>query len=189
MTCSVSADGIRRRAILAMAMAAPVIAGSFHPSASLAQAEADPLPSWNDGKAKRSIIDFVGRVMKQGSPDFVPPAERIAVFDNDGTLWPENPLPFQLAYALYTLKQMTAGNPALNKEPMVQAALKGDIAALLAGPHHDGLMRIVALTHAGMTTEEFKSRVKAGSPTPAIPGSTSRTISSPMSRCRRSCVT
>ena len=97
--------------------------------------------------------------MKQGSPDFVPPAERIAVFDNDGTLWPENPLPFQLAYALYTLKQMTAGNAALRKDAMVQAALKADFAALLAGPHHAGLMRVVALTHAGMTTEEFKSRV------------------------------
>ena len=140
-------------------MAFPVIAGWFHPSASLAQAEADPLPSWNDSKSKRSIIAFVGRVTARGSSDFVPPAERIAVFDNDGTLWPENPLPFQLAYALYALKQMTAGNPALGKDPMVQAALKGDFAALLAGPHHDGLMRIVALTHAGMTTEEFKSQI------------------------------
>ena len=142
-------------------MALPVIAGSFHPSASLAQAEADPLPSWNDGKAKRSIIDFVGRVAKQGSPDFVSAAERVAVFDNDGTLWPENPLPFQLAYALYALKQMTAANPALGKDPMIQAALKGNFTALLAGPHHDGLMRVVALTHAGMTTEEFKSGVES----------------------------
>jgi hypothetical protein len=69
--------------------------------------------------------------------------------------------PFELAYALYTLQQMTAGNPALRKDPMVQAALKGNFAALLAGPHYDGLMRIVALTHAGMTTEEFKSRVES----------------------------
>ena len=68
-------------------------------------------------------------------------------------------MPFQLAYALYALKQMTAREPSLGKDPMVQAALKGDFAALLAGPHHDGLMRVVALTHAGMTTEEFKTRV------------------------------
>jgi phosphoglycolate phosphatase-like HAD superfamily hydrolase len=158
---SISAGGVRRSAILGSALALPVIAGSLHPSALLAQAETDPLPSWNDGKAKRSMIDFVGRVTKQGSPDFVPPAERIAVFDNDGTLWPENPVPFQLAYALSSLQQMTAGNRALSKDPMVQAALKGNFAALLAGPHYNGLMRIVALTHAGMTTEEFKSRVES----------------------------
>lgn len=161
MTSSTGAGGIRRRAILATAVAVPVIAGSFHPSVSLAQAAADPLPSWNDGKAKRSIIDFVGRVAKQGSLDFVPAAERIAVLDNDGTLWPEDPVPFELAYALYSLKQMTAGNPALGKDPMVQAALKGDFAALLAGPHHAGLMRIVALTHAGMTTDEFNTQVES----------------------------
>ncbi len=125
MTPSISADGIRRRTILGTAVAFPVIAGSFHPSASLAQAEADPLPSWNDGKAKRSIIDFVGRVTKQGSPDFVPPAERIAVFDNDGTLWPENPLPFQLAYALDTLKQMTAGNAGAGQGPDGAGRAKG----------------------------------------------------------------
>jgi len=117
-------------------MALPVIAGLLRPSALLAQAETDPLPSWDDGKAKRSIIDFVGRVAKQGSPDFVPSAERIAVFDNDGTLWPENPVPFEFAYAIYTLQQMTAGNPALRKDPMVQAALKGNFAALLAGSHY-----------------------------------------------------
>jgi hypothetical protein len=81
MTSSIGADGIRRRTILATAMAVPVIAGLFHPSASLAQAETDPLSSWNEGKPKRSIIDYVGRVTKQGSADFVAPAERLAVFD------------------------------------------------------------------------------------------------------------
>ncbi len=161
MTPSIGPDGIRRRAILRMAVAFPVIAGWFHPSASLAQAETDPLPSWNDGKAKRSITEFVNRVTAQGSPDFVPPPERIAVFDNDGTLWPEDPLPSQLAYALYTLKQMTVGNPALGKDAMVQAALKGNFTALLTGPHHDGLLRIVALTHSGMTTDEFTTRVES----------------------------
>lgn len=99
--------------------------------------------------------------MKQGSRDFVPPHGRIAVFDNDGTLWPEDPVPFELAYALYTLKQMTAENRALAKDPMVQAALKGDFAALLAGPHHDGLMRVIALTHARLTTDEFNTRVES----------------------------
>jgi phosphoglycolate phosphatase-like HAD superfamily hydrolase len=142
-------------------MAFPVIAGLFRRSAALAQAETDPLPSWNDSRPKKAIVDFVSRVTQQGSPGFVPPAERIAVFDNDGTLWPEDPLPFQLAYALYTLKQMTAAKPGLGKDPMVHAALKGNFTALLAGPHHAGLMRVVALTHAGMTTGEFKSRVES----------------------------
>ncbi len=152
--------GIRRRAIVAAAAAFPVIAAALRPSPSLAQGGADPLPSWNDGTPKRSIIEFVERVAKQGSPDFVPPPERIAVFDNDGTLWPEDPVPFQLAYALDTLHEMAARNAALHKDAMVEAALKGDFAKLLAGPHHDGLMRIVALTHAGMTTDEFNIQVE-----------------------------
>ena len=159
MTPPTDAGGIGRRAVLTAAVALPVIAGSFRPSTALA--ETDKLPSWNDGKPKQSIIDFMNRVTKQGSPDFVPPAERIAVFDNDGTLWPEDPVPFEFAYALYTLKQMTAENPSLRDDPMVQAALKGDTAALLAGPHHNGLMRIVALTHAGMTTDKFKAQVES----------------------------
>jgi phosphoglycolate phosphatase-like HAD superfamily hydrolase len=120
----------------------------------------DPLPSWNDGAAKQAIIQFVERVTKEGAPDFVPPAERIAVFDNDGTLWPENPVPFQLAYALDTLKKDVAEKPELKQDPMIQAALKGDFATLLAGPHHDGLLHILAQTHAGMTTEQFHKRVE-----------------------------
>ena len=95
----------------------------------------DPLPSWNEGKAKQSIINFVTKVTKAGSPDFVPPAERIAVFDNDGTLWTEMPVPFQLAYALDTLKQMAAEKPELRKDPMVKAALDGNGSKLLEGPH------------------------------------------------------
>ena len=67
---------------------------------------ADPLPSWNDGKAKRSIIEFVEKVAKQGSPDFVPPAERIATFDNDGTLWAEQPMYFQFLFALDRVKSL-----------------------------------------------------------------------------------
>jgi heat shock protein HslJ/phosphoglycolate phosphatase-like HAD superfamily hydrolase len=122
---------------------------------------ADPLPSWNDGPAKQAIIAFVEQVTQAGSVNFVPPAERIAVFDNDGTLWPENPMPFQVAYALDALKQRVATAPELASDPMVQAAMAGDFPQLLAGPHHDGLLQILALTHAGMTTEEFKSSVEA----------------------------
>ena len=125
------------------------------------QDDAVPLPSWNDGKARQSILDFVRRVTTDGGPDFVPAPERIAVFDNDGTLWPEYPLIGQLAFVLDELKRRAATQPALAANPMVQAALAGDFAKLLEGKHHDGLMQILALTHAGMTTDEFRAAVAA----------------------------
>lgn len=127
---------------------------------STAAAQADPLPSWNNGSAKQAIVTFVKVTTEKGSPKFVPAAERVAVFDNDGTLWPENPIPFQLAFALDTLKGVVANKPELKQDPMVRAALAGDFAKLLEGPHHDGLLKLMALTHAGMTTEEFKANVE-----------------------------
>jgi len=123
-------------------------------------AAADPLPSWNDGAARKAIIAFVTETTDATGPKYVPPAERIAVFDNDGTLWPENPVPFQLAYALDMLRQMAEQKPELGKDVMVQAALSGDFAKLLEGPRHDGLLHIIALTHAGMTTDAFNADVE-----------------------------
>jgi phosphoglycolate phosphatase-like HAD superfamily hydrolase len=120
----------------------------------------DVLPSWKEGPSKRAILAFVERVSRPGSADYVPPAERIATFDNDGTLWPETPLPFQLLYALDTLRERVKQEPALRADPMVQAALGGDLARLLEGPRHEGLLRVLALTHAGMTTEEFRASVQ-----------------------------
>jgi phosphoglycolate phosphatase-like HAD superfamily hydrolase len=120
-----------------------------------------PIPSWNDGKAKQSIEAFVHRVATSGGKDFVPLAERIAVFDNDGCLWPENPMPFQLAFVIDELKRRVPSEPKLAADPMVQAALAGDLVKLLVGEHYDGLMRILALTHAGMTTDEFRATVEA----------------------------
>jgi phosphoglycolate phosphatase-like HAD superfamily hydrolase len=120
----------------------------------------DALPSWREGPAKRAILSYVERVSRPGSADYVPATERIATFDNDGTLWPENPLPFQLLYALDTLRERVKQEPALRDDPMVQAALGGDLARLLEGPRHEGLLRVLALTHAGMTTEEFRSSVQ-----------------------------
>lgn len=128
-------------------------------SAGYAQA-ADPLPSWNEGKAKTAILDFVAKVTAPGTPGFVPEAERIAVFDNDGTLWPENPVPFQLAYAIDEVKLRAAQDPAIAADPMVKALLAGDFATLLAGPRHDGLLRIIAITHAGMSVDEFRRSVE-----------------------------
>lgn len=120
----------------------------------------NPLPSWNDGDARSAIVSFVERVTKEGSPDFVAAPERIAVFDNDGTLWPENPLPFQAAFAYDETNRMVAEQPELKEDPMVRAMLDRDVKTLLAGPHHDGLLRVLALTHAGMTTDEFSARVR-----------------------------
>ena len=127
-------------------------------SAGYAQA-GDPLPSWNEGKAKAAILDFVAKVTAPGTPGFVPEEERIAVFDNDGTLWPENPVPFQLAYAIDEVKRRAAQDAAIADDPMVKALLAGDFATLLAGPRHEGLLRIIALTHAGMTVDEFRQTV------------------------------
>ncbi|MCA9139197.1 MAG: haloacid dehalogenase-like hydrolase, partial [Planctomycetales bacterium] len=120
---------------------------------------ADPLPSWNEGAAKQSIVQFVEKVTDEHSRSFVQPGQRVAVFDNDGTLWCEAPLPFQVVFALDELKRRVPNEPKLASDPMVQAAMKGDIAKLLEGKHHDGLMRILALTHAGMTTDEFDHSV------------------------------
>jgi len=120
----------------------------------------DPLPSWNAGPAKRAIIDFVRQVSDPGSPDHVPAAERVAVFDNDGTLWPEAPLPFQAAFAVDRLRERASVDPALQDDPLVKPLLSGDRAPLLAGDHHEGLLHVVALTHAGLTVEEFHASVQ-----------------------------
>lgn len=117
------------------------------------------LASWRDGEAKTAVTDFVARVTDEKSPDFVPPDERIAVFDNDGTLWPENPMPFQLAFALDELKRRLPDEPAWKDDSMVAAALKTDLPALLAD-HYKGLFHIVELTGSGMTTVEFAGRVR-----------------------------
>jgi phosphoglycolate phosphatase-like HAD superfamily hydrolase len=91
----------------------------------------------------------------------VPETERVAVFDNDGTLWTEAPVPFQAAFVFDELKRRAPTEPALAADPVVQAALKGDVATLLAGDRHEGLLRVLALTHTGMTTDEFNERVAA----------------------------
>ena len=117
------------------------------------------LESWNDCPTKRALVEYVGRVSDPNHKDFVPVPERIAVFDNDGTLWPENPIPFQLAYAFDIVTKRAANDLEFAKEPMVQAVLNKDIATLTAGPKHEGLLQVVAMTHAGMITEEFSKSV------------------------------
>jgi len=120
---------------------------------------ADPLPSWNDGRAKQSIVEFVAKVTKESSPDFVPVAERIATFDNDGTLWCEQPLYFQLAFALDRIKTLALYHPEWKDKEPFASALKGDVKSALAGGEH-ALLELVMATHAGMTTQEFEQIVK-----------------------------
>src|SRR6266446_9043451 len=93
---------------------------------------ADPLPSWNDGAAKKSIIEFVEKVTKEGSPDFVSPNERIATFDNDGTLWCEQPMPVQLFFALDRVKTLAPQHPEWKTKELFASLLKGDLKGAFA---------------------------------------------------------
>jgi len=122
-------------------------------------AAADPLPSWNETAAKKAIVAFVGKVTREGGPDFVPPPERIATFDNDGTLWSEKPVPFQLMFALDRVKAMAAQHPEWKSKPAFAAVLKGDMQGL-AATGEKGILGIVAATHTGMTTDEFTQAVQ-----------------------------
>ena len=119
---------------------------------------ADPLPSWNDTAAKKAIIAFVAKVTKEGSPDFVPPSERIAVFDNDGTLWCEQPMYTQVAFALDRVKATGRQAPGVEGEAAVQGRARGDHKAL-AEAGEKGLVEILMATHTGMTIEEFETTV------------------------------
>ena len=123
-----------------------------------ALAQTDPLPSWNDTPTKAAILDFVTRVTSEGGPDFVPVADRIATFDNDGTLWVEHPIYTQLAFALDQVKALAPQHPEWATTQPFQAVLEGDMKALAAAGEH-GLLEIVAATHAGMSTAEFEAIV------------------------------
>ena len=119
---------------------------------------ADPLPSWNDTAPKQAIVAFVEKVTKEGSTDFVPPAERIAVFDNDGCLWAEQPMYFQAFFVFDRIKAIAPQHPEWKDKEPFASVLKGDMKAALAGGEH-ALLEMVMATHAGMTTEEFEKSV------------------------------
>lgn len=128
-------------------------------SAPVMSLAADPLPSWNDGAAKKAIITFVEKVTKKGSADLVPAAERIAVFDNDGTLWAEQPMYFQLLFSLERVKTLAPQHPEWKTTEPFASLLKGDVKAALAGGQK-AMLEIVMAAHAGMSTEEFEKIVK-----------------------------
>jgi phosphoglycolate phosphatase-like HAD superfamily hydrolase len=136
----------------------PTTSSSSPAPASTPAAQADPLPSWNDGATKKAIVDFVSRVTRQGGPDFVPPSERIATFDNDGTLWSEQPIYFQLAFALDRVKALAPKHPEWKQEQPFKGIVEGDMKAVAAAGEK-GLLEIIGATHAGSTTEAFEKLV------------------------------
>ncbi len=119
----------------------------------------DPLPSWNAGASKSAIVDFVNRVTDESSPDYRPADDRVAVFDNDGTLWAERPFYFQLAYALDRVRAMAPEHPEWRSQDALRAVMEDDQAAM-AGFGLPQLMEIVAATHSGMTTDEFHAAAR-----------------------------
>lgn len=119
-----------------------------------AHAQSDPLPSWNDGATKKSITDFVARVTTKGGAEFVPVAERIATFDNDGTLWCEHPIYFQVAFAMDRVKALAPKHPEWKDKEPFKALLDGDMKAVAAAGEK-GLLAFIAATHAGMSVDDF----------------------------------
>jgi hypothetical protein len=152
-------SGVSRRKVLAALGTLPVFSGVFlkHQAAS-AQGAGGPLPSWNDGATKQAILDFVAAVTREGSPDFVPPAERIATFDKDGTLWVEHPMYTQLVFGLDRVKALAPQHPEWKDTQPFKAALEGDMKTLAETGEH-GLLELIMATHSGMTANEFQTIV------------------------------
>jgi len=119
----------------------------------------EPLPSWNDGEVKRNILEFVAAVTKKDSPGFVPPQERIATFDNDGTLWSEQPVYFQLQFALDRIRKMAPSHPEWKETQPFKAVLEEDMEGVIESGEK-GLVQLVMATHSNMTTEEFATSVR-----------------------------
>lgn len=147
-------SGMTRRSILSLTLAA----GFSLAAAGQVVAQTDPLPSWNQGAAKTAILDFVAKVTRESGPDYVKPAERIATFDNDGTLWAEQPAYFQLLFAFDEVKRLAPQHPEWKGKEPYRSVLAGDVKGLAASGEK-GLLQLVAATHGGMTTEAFEKSV------------------------------
>jgi len=139
------------RTCLLLAMGPAILAGRV--------ALADPLPSWNEGPARQGIIEFVRRVTDKSSPHYVPPEQRIATFDNDGTLWSEQPMYFQAFFTLDRVKALAPQHPEWKDRQPFKAILENDTKALVASGEK-GMLEILMASHAGMTTEEFEGIVR-----------------------------
>src|SRR5271154_475720 len=149
---------VSRRTMLSALTALPALPLLLPVSAMAQTAMSDPLASWNDTATKKAITAFVERVTKQGSPDYVPEADRIATFDNDGTLWVEQPMYVQLAFALDRVKTLAPQHPEWKETQPFKAVLEGDMKALAEAGEH-GLIELIMVTHAGMTTADFEKIV------------------------------
>ncbi len=137
----------------------PVVLGFSISTAKLTAAQSDPLASWNDGSAKQAIVDFVHAVTDKNNPEFVPPEERIAVFDNDGTLWIEQPLYAQFSFTLDRVAALAPKNPQWKEQEPFKAILARDREAMAKFTPQD-IERILAVTHSGMTVGTFQNEVK-----------------------------
>src|SRR4029079_13443592 len=126
------------------------------------------LESWNDGAAKSAIVDFVARVTKEGGPDYVPSAERIATFDNDGTLWCEQPMPVQAFFVADRGRELAAKDPAMKASQPFKAFLEHD-AKTLHALGKQGIVELMFATHTGMTDEAFDRIARAWLPPPPHP--------------------
>ena len=151
--CFIAVAGCERDAARVPTAEPPPADGAALPGAD------DPLPSWNDGAAKQAIEAFVARVTTDGGAEFVPPNERIAVFDNDGTLWSEQPLYFQLAFALDRVRELAPEHPDWRERQPFKSVLDGNVREALAGGER-GVLELMAATHVGNTTEEFDAIVR-----------------------------
>ena len=141
------------RALLFLALVARLLApATLH-------GQTDPLPSWNEGPAKSAIRGFVGRITREGSPGFVPVADRIAVFDNDGTLWCEQPVYVQAIFVRDRIRSLAPSHPSWQEAQPYKAVLTGDRAAL-AALGEKGIVELVTATHAGMTADDFAQLVR-----------------------------
>ena len=144
-------SSLRRRLVAGVLLFMAAVAAFAQP--------VDPLPSWNAGAGKARIVAFVQAVTEPGGKDFVAPADRIAVFDNDGTLWSEQPMYFQLAFALDRVRALAPKHPQWKTKQPFRAAIEGDMKTLAAAGEH-GMLELVAASHAGLTTDEFAAVVK-----------------------------
>ena len=157
----IAPSGINRRVMLSTLAMLPALSGLLHPMPATAQAPASggPLPSWNDGAAKQAIFDFVRATTDQASPNYVSPEERIAAFDQDGTLWVEHPMYSQVVYCLDRVPAVVAKQPELRNVEPFKTVLSGNREAMAKLTMPD-LEKILAATLTGMTVEEFNAEVK-----------------------------
>jgi phosphoglycolate phosphatase-like HAD superfamily hydrolase len=159
MSLKPSSSGVSRRALLTALAALPVLSETLVSTSAQTTTTSDPLPAWNDGAAKQVIFDFVRATTGTASPNFVPPADRIAVFDQDGTLWVEHPMYSQVVYCLDRVPAMVANKPELKSVEPFRTVLSGNREAMSKLTVTD-LEKILAATLTGMTVEEFNAEVQ-----------------------------